>query len=125
MRSLTSHDRPDHQHQPAAERRPVGFSRQLRPRGGLPMSDFNPPAKGFIFWPVGCGDSTTVVLAADTILQIDLPLGGDAEKDDNPRRPIVDELVDLLPKRDGTPYLSAFGATHLDKDHICGFGELL
>src|SRR4051812_18032066 len=101
-----THDRPEVQHHPAGERRPLGFSGRTRPRGGLPMSDFNPPAKGFIFWPVGCGDSTTVVLDEETILQIDLHHVGDAEKDDDPRRPIVDELVDLLPERDGTRYLA-------------------
>jgi hypothetical protein len=34
-------------------------------------------------------------------------------------------LVALLPERDGKPYLAAFGATHLDKDHIQGFADLL
>jgi hypothetical protein len=33
--------------------------------------------------------------------------------------------VELLPERDGEPYRAAFGATHLDKDHIQGFADLL
>ena len=83
------------------------------------------PDRGFVFWPVGCGDSTTVVVDADTIVQIDLRHIEEAEQDDDPRCPVLDELVDLLPDRDEKPYLAAFGATHLDKDHILGFAELL
>jgi hypothetical protein len=49
----------------------------------------------------------------------------DSEGDDDPRIPVVDELVELLPKKDGKPYLAVFGATHLDKDHTQGFAELL
>ncbi len=84
------------------------------------------PERGFVFWPVGCGDSTTVVIDPDTVLHIDLHHVEDSEDEDDPRRPIVDELVKLLPDGpDGKPYLAAFGATHLDKDHIQGFAELL
>lgn len=84
------------------------------------------PDRGFIFWPVGRGDSTTIVLDSDTVLQIDLHHVEDSEKEDDPRMPIVDELVRLLPEgSDGRPYLAAFGATHLDKDHVQGFAELL
>lgn len=84
------------------------------------------PDRGFVFWPVGCGDSTTVVLDSDTVLQIDLHHVEASEGEDDPRVPIVDELVELLPEgADGKPYLAVFGATHLDKDHIQGFAELL
>jgi hypothetical protein len=82
------------------------------------------PDRGFVFWPVGCGDSTTVVVDDDTVIQIDIRHAEDAEKDDDPRIAIVDELVEALPKRNGKPYLAAFGATHLDNDHIQGFKEL-
>jgi hypothetical protein len=85
----------------------------------------DPPIPGLIFWPVGCGDSTTLLLDADTVIQIDLHHVEEADKDDDSRIPVVDELVELLPERDGKPYLAAFGATHLDKDHIQGFAELL
>ena len=83
------------------------------------------PERGIIFWPVGCGDSTTVVVDADTVVQIDIHYVEDSEGDDGPRIPVVDELVELLPKKDGKPYLAVFGATHLDKDHTQGFAELL
>ncbi len=83
------------------------------------------PDRGIVFSPVGCGDSITVVVDNDTIIQIDIHHVADAEKDDDPRIPIVDELVGALPKRDGKLYLAVFGATHLDNDHICGFKRLL
>lgn len=83
------------------------------------------PNRGIVFSPVGCGDSITVVIEKDIVVQIDLHHAKDAEQDDDPRVAIVDELVAALPKRDGQPYLAAFGATHLDDDHICGFKDLL
>jgi hypothetical protein len=84
------------------------------------------PDRGFVFWPVGCGDSTTVVIDEATIVQIDLHHVEDSEQEDDPRCPVLDELRDLLPEgEDGKPYLAAFGATHLDKDHVQGFAELL
>jgi hypothetical protein len=89
------------------------------------MSDFQFPERGIVFWPVGVGDSTTVVIDEDTVLQIDLHHLKAAEEDDDPRVPIVDRLVELLPTRDGKPYLAGFAATHLDEDHVLGFAELL
>lgn len=82
------------------------------------------PDRGFVFWPVGCGDSTTVVVDDETVVQIDIRHAEGAEGDDDPRVAIIDELVELLPERDGKPYLAVFGATHLDKDHVQGFKEL-
>ena len=82
------------------------------------------PDRGFVFWPVGCGDSTTVVVDDDTVVQIDIRHCESAEADDDPRVAIIDELIELLPEREGKPYLAVFGATHLDKDHIQGFKEL-
>lgn len=89
------------------------------------MSDFTLPERGIVFWPVGVGDSTTIVIDDDTILQVDLHHLESAEDDEDPRVAIVDCLVELLPKRDGKPYLAGFAATHLDADHILGFAELL
>lgn len=89
------------------------------------MSKLKLPDPGFVFWPVGCGDSTTVVVNKNTIVQIDVHHVEDAEDEDDPRVPIVDRLVELLPKKNGKPYLAAFGATHLDKDHVQGFADLL
>jgi hypothetical protein len=89
------------------------------------MCDFEFPDRGIVFWPVGVGDSTTVVIDEDTVLQIDLHHLKAAVEDGDPRIPIVDRLVELLPTRDGKPYLAGFAATHLDEDHVLGFAELL
>jgi hypothetical protein len=79
----------------------------------------------FIFWPVGCGDSTTVVISESENLQLDLNDSAMAVEDDNEKIPVVDELVAKLPKRNGRPYLSCFVLTHPDQDHIKGFADLL
>ena len=89
------------------------------------MSDFELPERGIVFWPVGVGDSSTVVIDAGTVLQIDIHHLEAAEDEEDPRIPIVDRLIELLPKVDGKPYLAGFAATHLDKDHVLGFAELL
>jgi hypothetical protein len=85
----------------------------------------NVKGPSFIFWPVGCGDSTTVVISDDEVLQIDLNDTAIADADDNEKIPLVDELVAKLPKRNGKPYLSCFVLTHPDTDHCRGFAELL
>jgi hypothetical protein len=82
--------------------------------------------KCVIYWPIGTGDSTTLVLKPNEIvMQIDLHHMAKADDDDNPEWPIIDELVKLLPKRKGRPYLALFVLTHPDRDHIKGFKELL
>lgn len=89
-------------------------------------STFKLPTKGLVFWPVGTGDSTTIVVKENEIIfQLDLHHLEKSEESDDPAFPIVDELVRLLPKKNGKPYLSVFALTHPDKDHILGFGELL
>jgi hypothetical protein len=85
----------------------------------------NVAGPSFIFWPVGCGDSTTVVISDAEVMQIDLNDTLTAAKDDNERVPLVDELVAKLPKRGGRPYLSCFVLTHPDLDHCRGFVDLL
>ncbi|GJL96024.1 MAG: hypothetical protein DHS20C05_24290 [Hyphococcus sp.] len=80
---------------------------------------------GFIFWPVGTGDSTSIVIDDETIFQVDLRHLEKSEDDADDHVAIVDRLVEELPKVDGSPYLAAFGLTHPDKDHIQGFEELL
>lgn len=78
-----------------------------------------------IFWPVGTGDSTTVVIQDGIVLQVDLrDLHGAGDADDD-HAALVDELVESLPTVDGKPYLSTFALTHPDKDHIQGFEDLL
>jgi beta-lactamase superfamily II metal-dependent hydrolase len=82
--------------------------------------------KGFVFWPVGCGDSSTIVVKeGEIVVQIDLHHMQKADDTKDPAWPIIDELIRLLPKKNGKPYLSVFMLTHPDQDHILGFGELL
>lgn len=85
---------------------------------------FELPDQGFVFWPVGTGDSTSVCVDTDTVVQVDLHNLEAADDDDDPRIPIVDRLVELLPKRKGKPYLALFVLTHPDMDHCQGFKEL-
>ena len=89
------------------------------------MSEFALPERGIVFWPVGEGDSTTVVIDEDTVIQIDVHNLASADDDDDPRVALIDRLIGLLPERDGRPYLAAFGLTHADEDHCLGFAELL
>jgi beta-lactamase superfamily II metal-dependent hydrolase len=85
----------------------------------------NTPDLGFVFWPVGTGDSTTVVVDEDTLIQIDLHDLAKADDETAPETPVVDQLIEVLPIRDGVPYLAAFVLTHADKDHCLGFADLL
>jgi len=87
---------------------------------------FEFPLSGIVFWPVGTGDSTTIVVdKKSTILQVDLHHLCKSDDDDEVHVPIVDELVRLLPKRGGRPFLGGFALTHPDKDHVLGFADLL
>lgn len=79
----------------------------------------------FIFWPVGCGDTTTIVVSDTEVVQIDINDKRMADEEGNEHIPIVDELVAKLPQRDGKPYLSCFILTHPDLDHCRGFSDLL
>ncbi len=83
------------------------------------------PSQGFVFWPVGNGDSTTIVIDKETTMEIDINHTVVSEEDADPRLPIVDELLKLLPKVDKKPYLSVFALTHADQDHCSGFKDLL
>ena len=83
------------------------------------------PNQGFIFWPVGNGDSTTVVVGPGITFQVDLNHLDSADEDGDPHAPVIDELVSLLPKVNGKPYLSTFVLTHPDQDHCRGFARLL
>jgi hypothetical protein len=86
---------------------------------------FKLPKQGLVFWPVGSGDSTTIAVWSTVILQLDLHHLDGAGKRDDPHTPIVDRLVELLPKRGNKPYLAVFILTHPDMDHCLGFRELL
>ena len=83
------------------------------------------PSQGFIFWPVGTGDSTSIVVNDDVFIQVDLRHLSSANELNDPHAPIIDQLVELLPKVNDKPYLSAFVLTHPDQDHCLGFTDLL
>ena len=80
------------------------------------MSISEMPTRGAVFWPVGTGDSTTIVIDEDVVLQVDLHDMAKADDDHNPVVPVVEELVDALPRTsDGDPYLAVFALTHADQ----------
>ena len=84
------------------------------------------PDLGMVFWPVGTGDSSTVVVTEDVLMQVDLNDRDSADDDETPEVPVVDLLIDSLPVGDdGRPFLAAFVLTHADKDHCSGFADLL
>lgn len=86
------------------------------------------PARGFVFWPVGTGDSTTVKVNENVVMQVDIHQMQAAEDDEEPFHPVVDTLVEeVLPtlESEDKPYLAVFVLTHPDKDHCKGFAELL
>lgn len=84
------------------------------------------PDLGVVFWPVGTGDSSTVVVTDEVLMQVDLNDRDKADDDNNPEVPVVDLLVETLPTgSDGRPFLAAFVLTHADKDHCSGFADLL
>jgi hypothetical protein len=83
------------------------------------------PARGFVFWPVGCGDSTTVKVNDNVIMQVDIHHMTQSDDDEIPYAPVVDRLMDILPEVDGVKYLAVFALTHADKDHCKGFKLLL
>ena len=82
------------------------------------------PNKGFIFWPVNTGDSTTIKVNDTVYMQIDLRHMSKSEDGDDPTWPIIDELIKILPTLNSKPFLSTFVLTHPDQDHCLGFDEL-
>jgi hypothetical protein len=65
-----------------------------------------PDARGAVFWPVGTGDSTTFVLRpGKVVMQVDLRHLEKADDPDEPEWAVIDQLVKVLPKRNGRPYL--------------------
>lgn len=78
-----------------------------------------------LFWPVGNGDCTSIVVDDGIVVQVDIRDLHCAEDADDDHAAVVDKLVANLPEIDGKPYLSAFALTHPDQDHILGFADLL
>ncbi len=62
---------------------------------------------------------------AELVVQVDLNHLTAGEDDDEPHVPIIDQLVEVLPKVDDRPYLAVFVLTHPDQDHCRGFKRLL
>ncbi len=89
------------------------------------MTEIAIPNPGVIFWPVGTGDSTTIIIDDERVMQVDLHDMAGADEDDATYTPVIDRLSELLPQRDGQPYLAVFALTHADLDHCRGFGDLL
>jgi hypothetical protein len=83
------------------------------------------PRRGIMFWPVGTGDSTTIVVDDNHVIQVDLHDMAQADLDGAVVTPVVDELAACLPKPAGRPYLAVFVLTHADQDHCRGFADLL
>ena len=50
-----------------------------------------------VFWPVGTGDSSTVVVSEEALIQVDLNDRAKADADDTPEVPVVDLLVESFP----------------------------
>ena len=56
------------------------------------------PEQGVVFWPVGTGDSTTIVLGGDLVLQVDLRDMKAADEDGAVVAAVIDRLADTLPQ---------------------------
>lgn len=90
------------------------------------MTSWDLPKRGVAFWPVGNGDSTTIAVDKDTVIQIDVNHVQDAENPEDKRVPVIDRLKEVLPETSGgKPRLSVLAITHHDTDHCCGFGRLI
>lgn len=51
-----------------------------------------------VFWPVGTGDSTTIVLGGDLVLQVDLRDMKAADEKGAVVAAVIDRLADTLPR---------------------------
>ncbi len=90
------------------------------------MTSGHLPGQGILFWPVGTGDSTTIVIDDRHVVQVDIHDMVSAGEEDAVVTAVVDRLVESLPQgADGRPYLTAFILSHADKDHVLGFRDLL
>lgn len=83
------------------------------------------PEQGVVFLPVGTGNSTTIAIDNEHVIQVDLHHMEQANGEDCKYIPVIDVLKEYLPRRDDRPYLAVFVLTHADEDHCQGFGTLL
>jgi hypothetical protein len=90
------------------------------------MSEHLTP-RGVVLWPVGTGDSSTIIVDEEIVVQVDLNDQAQADEADTPVVAVVDRLAESLPPTgpDGMPYLAVFVLTHADVDHCRGFEDLL
>ncbi len=51
---------------------------------------------GVVFWPVGTGDSTTMVVDEEIVVQVDLNDQAEADKDGSKVVAVVDQLAESL-----------------------------
>ena len=58
------------------------------------------PEQGVVFWPVGTGDSTTLVLGDDLVVQVDLRDMAAADEKGAVVAAVIDRLEDTLPQPD-------------------------
>ena len=89
------------------------------------MSEWQLPESGVVVWPVDNGDAITVVIDSETVLQVDINHRAVADDEEDDRVPVVDRLVEALPRDDDTPQLSVLAITHHDEDHCSGFERLI
>src|SRR6266700_3057093 len=82
-------------------------------------------SQGVVFPPVGTGDSTTIVIDDEHVVQVYLHHMEQANEEDSKYTSVVAFLKECLPRRNGHSYLAVFALTHADEDHCQGFGTLL
>ena len=80
-------------------------------------NEFTLPKQGFVFGHLGA-ETAPIVVNDETVMQIDLRHMSKADDEKEPAIGVIDELVRLLPKKDGKPCLAVFALTHPDDDHI-------
>ena len=70
---------------------------------------FELPDRGLVFWPVGNGDSTTIVIDSKTYLQVDLNHLDKSDDDEDASWAVVDELSERLRYQGGNEDLLDIG----------------
>ena len=60
-----------------------------------------PDKKSVIFWPVGTDSTTLVLKPGEIVMQIDLRHLEKADDEEEPEWPIIDHLVNILPRKMG------------------------